>query len=184
MSRRTKWVLHAQILLSHERYQDYHLRFFNSINSMSNTLPSKYERDAKWSEVYMPMFHNSCLCTWFQYCVVDFKMKWSLSGWVVPLWKPWPVISLLNAVRWQLLSEDWNALISQTNPKQNPKLLTQMLPHSLIFQIREKKTGLTSTGERLGGEKRGCGSNDEGNHFIPILPAQIFLTREITELQI
>lgn len=37
----------AQILLSHERYQDYHRRFSNSINSMFNTLPSKYERDAK-----------------------------------------------------------------------------------------------------------------------------------------
>lgn len=35
----------------------------------------------------------------------------------------------------------------------------------------------------FGSEKRGCGSNDEGNHFIPIPPAQIFLTREITELQ-
>lgn len=60
-----------------------------------------------------------------------------------------------------------------------------MLPR--LFNIpnyrKKKKLVPRQTRERLGGEKRGCGSNDEGNHFIPILPAQIFLTREITGLQ-
>lgn len=85
--------------------------------------------------------------------------------------------------RWQLLSEDWNAVIGQTNPKQNPKLLTQMLPTLFNIPNYRKKMVWRQTRERLGSEKRGCGSNDEGNHFIPIPPAQIFLTREITELQ-
>ena len=34
----------------------------------------------------MFMFRNSCSCSGFQICVVDFKMKWGLSGCAVSLW--------------------------------------------------------------------------------------------------
>ena len=72
--------------------------------------------------------------------------------------------------------------VRQTRSKIQSCLL-KCFQDSLIFQIIEKKLVPRQTRERLGGEKRGCGSNDEGNHFIPILPAHIFLTREITGLQ-
>ena len=126
------------------------------------------------NEVYMSTFHNSRSYSWFQYCVVDFKMKWSLSGCVV--WKPWPVISLLNAVRWQLLLS-----VRQTRSKIKSCLL-KCFQHCNIPNYRKKKLVRRQTRERLGGEKKGCVSNDEGNHFILILPLQIFLTREITGL--
>ena len=122
----------AQILLSHGRYQDYHLQFFTSINSMSNTLYVLRNSNMRVmrNEVYMSTFHNSRSYSWFQYCVVDFKMKWSLSGCVV--WKPWPVISLLNAVRWQLLLS-----VRQTRSKIKSCLL-KCFQHCNIPNYREK----------------------------------------------